>query len=387
VASRIEVVVAAFTLFAAATSASRARAEPLPPVPATAAATSPLPLVLELHTGWHDPLGTAGLSLVFDRSGRLSGGVGLGLERWSGASLPALGLFGRARLVQVGPFWLGATATLSRVHDEVDRLYYRQPRSYAGDNLLWSWEPGYRASAALGIEFDEGRWSARLEGGVGYLLNDPRCEYDNNFVRTEGCDSPDLPAAYRFQVQPGRVLPSATASLGYSFGLEAPSRTPAGKSPAMAFMLSLTSTLAPIAIGVGMRVANKKRSAEYDQASLAAVGAGIVIGPSVGHAYTGDYLRASGMALARTAGLLLFYLAIRADGSCEESPCKGSGPVVLGVTSLLAVSALVVYDIATAPLAARRANERNGLGALGVVPAITTGGPTPSRGLALAGRF
>jgi len=118
---------------------------------------------------------------------------------------------------------------------------------------------------------------------------------------------------------------------------ERPAPPPSLKSPLTALLLSLSTTVVPIAVGSGMRAANAKRSAAYDQASLAAIGAGIVIGPSVGHGYTGDYLRASGMALGRMGGLLLFYLALRADGSCEESPCKGSGPVVLGVTAHLAV--------------------------------------------------
>ena len=125
---------------------------------------------------------------------------------------------------------------------------------------------------------------------MGYLLNAPHCRYDNDFVYAEGCASPDLPAPYRFQVQPGRVLPSVTASLGYSFGPEAPARTPTFKSPATAFWLSFTATVAPLATGVGMLVFSpKKRSDAYSLTAPGAIGAGLAIGPSVGHAYAGEF--------------------------------------------------------------------------------------------------
>jgi len=365
------------------------RAQGAPELPATTP-RPPLPLVLELHTGWQGPLGAAGLALVFDRGGRLSVGAGLGLEPGIPNALPAFGLFGRARLLRVGPLWLGATATFSRVHVEVDRQYERPPAgAYAPDQLHWSWEPGYRASGALAAEIGGQPWSLRLEGGVGYLLNAPRCSFENGLNRSYGsCDDPNFPAAYRFAVQPGRLIPSVTTSLGYRFGVDRP---PARKSPATAVELALLATAAPITAGLIVATSDRASSHTKDLGWVAVVG-GIVLGPSAADVYTEDYLRASGLAAARglalLAGSYLFLSSTIRSSDCEGSQCDTSVPgTAAGFALLLAVPVLVGYEIFGAPASARRANARNGLAGLGVAPTVVTTGRSQSSGLALAGRF
>lgn len=351
------------------------------------------PLVLEFQSGWQGPLGS-GLSLVFDRGGRFSGGVGLGLERWTRASLPALGVFGRARLLHLGPIWLGATATFSRVHVEADRTYQRPPAgAYATDDVHWSWEPGYRASAALAAEFAGEQWSLRVEGGLGYLLNQPRCSFDNGAAVAYGsCEDPAFPAAYRFAVQPGRLMPSVTAAIGYRFGA-APSASPSAplRSPRIAFALSLLSTMAPVVAGLSMIEYGHGQTQSYGVAALAA---GLALGPSAGHVYTGDYARAAGLAALRALALSAGTLAVLSQvvgGDCEDGPpgSCGSSPAIqaLGFALLLSAPVLAIYDIADAPAAARRANARHGIAALNVLPTVMGNGPAAGRGLALAGQF
>ena len=79
-------------------------------------------------------------------------------------------------------------------------------------------------------------------------------------------------------------------------------------------------------------------------------------------------------------------VAAVAQSDCEYS-CGSSGSYVPGTAFLFAATVLAAYDVVKAPQSARRANERHGLVDVGVVPTVTTGGITSSRGLALGGRF
>jgi len=380
-------VVVTLVLAFAGVMASRAEGAPERAAPAS---RPPLPLVLEFHAGWQGPLGTTGLALVFDRGGRLSAGAGLGFEPGIPNALPSLGLFGRARLLRVGPIWLGATAAFSRVHVEVDRQYERPPAgAYAPDQLHWSWEPGYRASGALAAELDGQVWSLRVEGGVGYLLNAPRCSFENGLNGSYGsCDDPNFPAAYRFAVQPGRVSPSVTTSVGYRFGVDL---SPARKSPATALGLAVLATAVPIAAGL-MVATNDHLSTDTKELGWAAVVGGIVLGPSAGDIYTGDYLRAGGLAAARGLGLGVGVVALLASlvrsSDCQGSQCDQSVPgQAFGYALLTAVPVLVGYEIFSAPASARRANARNGIAGLNLSPTVVTTGQSQRGGLGLAGRF
>jgi hypothetical protein len=60
---------------------------------------------------------------------------------------------------------------------------------------------------------------------------------------------------------------------------------------------------------------------------------------------------------------------------------------LLAAVSLTAVVVSAVYDIATAPGAARRANEQHGLTNVSLVPMAIPGRSSTSPGLALVGRF
>jgi hypothetical protein len=379
----VQVMVALMALEAAVAPPAQAPSE----VPARAP-SPPLPIVLELQTGWQGPLGDAALSLVFDRGGRLAAGVGVGFEQGIPNALPALGIFGRARLLRVGPVWLGASATFSRVHVEVDREYQRPPAgAYATDRLHWSWEPGYRASGALTAELAGARWSLRVESGAGYLLNQPRCSFDNGLLLSYGsCDDPDFPTAYRFAIQPGRVMPSVTASVGYRFGVGLP---PTEKSPRTAVGVALLGTVVPLLAGAGIASTGDGSNQKF---GLAAMAAGIVFGPSTGNVYTGEYERAAGLAVARGIGLaagsyLLLSSTIRSS-DCQGSECDTSLPGQLAAWALLvSVPVLAGYEIFDAPASARRANARSGVVDLGLLPTVATSGPAPGRGLTLAGRF
>ena len=370
----------AFAVLCAATAIARAGQAPGAPS---------LPIVLEVGGGWQGPIGNAGLSLAYDRGGRLSAGVGLGLTPWPDNSVPPIGIFGRVRLLRVGAFALGLAATLSRTHDRTARTYYRPPvGAYVPENLVWTWQPGYRATGALVAEFVGRRWSMRLEGGVGLLLNDPKCSYDNGTVFYDGdCQSATIPGPYHFSLEPGRVIPSMTASLGYRFGVAVPaSDEMAFRAPNTAALLSLGATLAPVLIGFPV--------SSYGPTSygLFMIGAGLALGPSVGHVYAGEYVHAAGMAVLRTiAATLGPYLLLTStirSSDCQGSQCDTSKPgIVLAVGLLVALPILVIYDLADAPRAAARANARNGFTELGLVPTVAVGGPSPNRGLALAGRF
>jgi len=359
------------------------------PAAVTAAPPTPSqrPLVLEFQTGWQGPL-AHGLSLVFDPGGHFSGGVGLGMERWNRESLPALGVFGRARLLRLGPVWLGASATFSRVHVEIDRTYQRPPAgAYATDDVHWAWEPGYRTSAALAAEYVGQQWSFRIESGLGYLLNQPRCSFNNGVTASYGsCQDPAFPTAYRFTIQPGRVMPSLTASVGYRFGAGAGVSTPR-KSPLAAFELSLFSTAVPVIAGALMA---RTGQGEVPMYALITIGAGVALGPSAGYFYIGDYTRGPGFASLRALALILGTVAVISqigDSDCERDCGRSPAIQALGLGLLVSVPVLAIYDIADAPAAARRANARNGIAALNVLPTVTGNGATASRGLALAGSF
>ena len=104
---------------------------------------------------------------------------------------------------------------------------------------------------------------------------------------------------------------------------------------------------------------------------------------------------ATGVALLTTtvrvaAGALATWVFLNSiPKDCSPGQCHdqfgSEGPVIALMFALL-VPATAVYDIADAPRAASRANERHGLN-LGLVPVVASAGPAPQRGLALAGQF
>jgi hypothetical protein len=330
-----------------------------------------IPIVIEAHLGWNDPLGTYGLALVYDRGGTFSGGVGVGLNSLKSDTLPPLGLFGRARLLRWGWGSLGVGVALSRDHYSSDQ----------GDDGVWYWNPSYRATGTAAAELTNQRWSLRFEAGLGYLLN----SYDWCMPSGSlGCGSP-----------PGRLVPSLTATVGYRFGVsDAYLESAAGeftyKSPSTALRLSALSTLVPVLVGATMLGFAHDDTAAVG--GLVILGLGLSLGPSIGYAYAGENLRGWGLGLLRAAAIGVGSAAIIAaaiSSSCDDctQSSNASEEETLGVVLITAALVSAVYDVATAPNAARRANTRHGLTNLSLAPVAIPGRASTSPGLSLIGQF
>jgi hypothetical protein len=169
------------------------------------------------------------------------------------------------------------------------------------------------------------------------------------------------------------------------------------KSPGMAFCLSLFSTLVPVVAGTTMLKVFWDGHQGNDSLPLlvggtAVLGLGLSLGPSIGHAYSGEHLYGWGMGFSRLVGsgigaYAIFIAAFRS--SCPDycNPSRQDNAEAVAVVVLTAVAVSAVYDIATAPRAARRANEQHGLTNLSLVPMAIPGRSSTSPGLALVGQF
>jgi hypothetical protein len=360
------------------------------------------PVVLEVHGAWHGPVGYGGLALVYDRGERFSAGFGLGIDSSMMHSLPPIEVFGRMRALRSGPFSLGLAAIVSRGHYETKRSYFRpSPYLFPQEEMTWSWQPGYRATGALAAEAAGQRWSLRVELGVGFLLNKPTCTYDSYQSYFSGdCNSPEIPEPYHFSVEPGRVTPSLTASIGYRFGVSDPVAAPLGsaniasayRSPNTALQLSLFSTLGSLVAGAALMGAAGQSSIELTIAGYSLMGLGISFGPAIGYSYAGEPLRGWGIGLLRLAGFgvgSLVFIASALASSCDECQATSStnNEGTIGLLLVGAVAASALYDIVTAPNAARRTNASHGLSNVALIPVVVPGGVATSHGLALAGRF
>jgi hypothetical protein len=341
--------------------------------------------------GWRDPFGTYGATLAYDNGGRFSGGFGLGIDAIKKDTLPPLGFFGRVRLLRWGWGALGAGMAFSREHDS-------DVESVGQGSARWSWNPAYRLTSTLGAELAHRGWSLRLDAGIGYLLNQPECTFsehlgDNTF--TGPCDSPQVPSDVHAASQHSRVVPSLTVALGYGFELPAliPLHTanmpPGYRDPDTALSLSFWSTLIPVLAGTIMILPTLTHS--NDRLAIGGavlVGLGVTFGPSIGYAYGGEQLRAWGVGGLRLAGglagLATLYLGLVVS---EQTSKNDPGEQMLGVCLIGAVVASAIYDIATAPKAARRTNLKRGLTNLGLAPMLIPGRTATSPALALVGKF
>jgi hypothetical protein len=136
-----------------------------------------------------------------------------------------------------------------------------------------------------------------------------------------------------------------------------PPRAAPVKSEGEAFRRSLWGTVLPVAVGVALTATGPTN----DGATLAflAVAGGMALGPSLGHFYAGQTGRALAMTAAR-AGVITgsFVIALSA---CPLEDCT-SQEEKTAVTSFLAgatlVTALAIYDIATARASVRAYNRR-----------------------------
>jgi len=131
-------------------------------------------------------------------------------------------------------------------------------------------------------------------------------------------------------------------------------RVPEAKSPRRALVLSAAGTLLPVALGAvvlatrprGDPVSGKPADETYDVVGGALIGLGLGAGPSLGHFYAHEM----GWFLPRIlVGGVLGLVAASSD--------LGDG-VALALLGGTAVTIMAARDIATAPAAARRYNER-----------------------------
>jgi hypothetical protein len=353
------------------------------------------PWVLEAHGGWNDPLGVFGLAMAYDPGGRFSFGLGIGMEP------PSFGLLGRLRIVRAGLLSLGLASALSLGEHRTERTYY-PPYGPSANRMTWKWEPGLRASGAVTAELAGRRWSLRLEGGIAYLLNRPTCTYQDETSSYQGdCGSSLIPAPYRFAIQPGRVIPSITAAIGYRLGVKDAvlpnpfaTRGVTGvvdpslyRSPSRALGLSLGFSLASATVGSLLLVGRAPIP------GLVMLGVGLTVLPSAGHFYAGEVKHgvlttASRLVCLGIGGLLVLSAytsrAVEYPRITENEAWTQAG---IGFAFVAGTIALSIYDIVDAPRAARRANARYGLTNLSLAPVLSHGGPASSQGLAVRGRF
>ncbi len=258
----------------------------------------------ELQVGAGAPMGLASLSAVYGPRDWLSLGGGLGLGDGDDVSY---GLFARAHVLRLGPFKLGASLTASRA-DERQRSEFRD-----GDYVTWSWRPAYRLDVGLGVEARRGRWSARLEGGAGYALNEPDCAYSSTnpvspppFVGP--CRSAEVPPQYQSPPTLGGTVPTWFA-LSVGVDLQPAPQLPAsgieGTAPPRIWYgaPAVWADLASVAL-VGLAV-------HHDSEALGAVaGATYLLGGPINHRARGHGRRALGSFGLRAAGGATTLLAI-----------------------------------------------------------------------------
>ena len=141
-------------------------------------------------------------------------------------------------------------------------------------------------------------------------------------------------------------------------------RLTARKSPGRALAWSAAGTLVPIAAGAvvlatrprGDPISGEPADETYDVVGGILIGAGLGLGPSLGHFYAHEM----GWLLPRV--LVGGVLGVAAAGSDW-----GTG-VELALLGLAAVTVMAGRDIATAPAAARRFNARRPGPTIGLVP-------------------
>jgi hypothetical protein len=218
---------AALLVLGLATAARAAAEEPAVAAPAVrleaAPPTASAPTVrLEVGGGFGSPLGSGFIDAVYAPNRWLALGAGggfiqpeQGIPAYIGKVVPRFGAFARAHLLRWRGLGLGPVLTFS-AGDLARGERYMRPQ-YAPEALAWSWQPGYRLDGGVGVELRGRRLSARLEAGVGYVLNRPTCSYSTQLVGFQGsCDSPEIPAYYHFSTEPGRVTPYLSLAVGAS---------------------------------------------------------------------------------------------------------------------------------------------------------------------------
>ncbi len=158
----------------------------------------------------------------------------------------------------------------------------------------------------------------------------------------------------------------------------------------LALGLSMGSTALLSGVGFGLSMGG------YEDAGLALSLLGNIVGPSVGHIYTGQYWHALGTSLGRgaatgimLAGLMHTDFLASVFGREPDAPAWAWPVTLLGAAGVLG---LTIYDYVDAPLSAVRFNERARGAQLSLAPLVLqppAGRPEagPALGMGLSGRF
>lgn len=175
----------------------------------------------------------------------------------------------------------------------------------------------------------------------------------------------------------------ALTPLNAPAGSRAPDATSEGtKSPQTALLLSLGGTAGSVALMVAGAASNSPSGDSLMTAGLLSS----LITPSLGHWYAGHYLT-GGMAMRGGGGVLVIAGVAQALGAEFASDGGDGSNGDSGATMLLVGAGLYVggtiYDIATAPAAAERWNEKH----LALAPTLVSSGTHTTVGLGLGGSF
>ena len=298
-----------------ASPAARDDDAPPPPTPMDDAPPSPFTLRPELQLGDDAPLGLTSLSIVAGPREWLSLGAGIG---FASARTSALnyGLFARAHLLRFGGFKLGPTFTASRTDERIIVA------SSGLDGATWFWIPGYRLDAGVGIEAKVGRLSARLDGGVGYLLGEPRCLHYNSGTSYSGsCPAPEAPP--QLASTRGAVPVYLAVSVGIDVQAAPPPALGAPPDPERSVWYGGPAVLADLSVLLFGALA-----ARHDDGLFALSAAAYFLGGPVNHIARGHTARGFGSlgiraAGAATAAAIAGAIIVNCVGDSEDTDCGG----------------------------------------------------------------
>jgi hypothetical protein len=184
---------------------------------------------VSLQGGLDAPLGTAGLTVGAETSGGWGIGAGVGFKDAMRGPLHTLvGVNLRAPIVRRGAFDLGALLWLSAGGRETVVLH---PGNIW---LMRWWQTAYRLDAVASARIHLGAWAVRLDAGVGYVLNAPRCEYSDGtrgvYLSERDCADPSIPTAENATSPWVRVTPFVSLAGEYDI-TSAFTRGSAGAAP------------------------------------------------------------------------------------------------------------------------------------------------------------
>lgn len=187
-------------------------------------------------------------------------------------------------------------------------------------------------------------------------------------------------AALILTASPALAQPGASPALTQPAGEPMAGELMAGelteeKSEQAALGLSLLGTIAPFMVTVA--------AVSSDQPELALAGAvGMLIGPSLGHWYAGQYVTGGLLIRGAGAALVLGGLVQALDDFGCEGSC-GSEGATLALAGAAVFIGGTLYDLATAGRAAREWNEKH----LDMGPMVVSSVSGPVAGLGVAGSF